>query len=103
MAEQVIVEFSQAVQSLNALQAAAYRLLDVANCQIMGGNGRIMCHLTPKEGCDLGGEALRSRFVDLVTDENVREGLATRVAPVRNLILSLAFGALAAEGKVAAE
>jgi hypothetical protein len=41
-------------------------------------------------------ESLRRRFLELVTDENVRENLSAKTEPVRNLILSLAFGSLAA-------
>jgi hypothetical protein len=32
-----------------------------------------------------------------VTDENVREALRAKTEPVRNLILSLSFGSLAAQ------
>jgi hypothetical protein len=47
----------------------------------------------------LDSETLRARFLDLVADENLRESIAARTEPVRNLILSLAFGSLAAEEK----
>ena len=33
------------------------------------------------------------RFLDLVTDENLRERIAVQTEPTRNLILALAFGA----------
>lgn len=97
MAETITLQFSEGVQSLDALQAAAYRFLDVASCQIIKGDEGIVCHLTAKDGSNLDREAMRSRFIDFVTDETVRERLAARVAPVRNLILSLAFGALATD------
>ena len=57
-----------------------------------------MCRLTPKKA--LAGEAdeaLRARFLDLVTDENLREKVAAETAGVRDVILALAFGALARE------
>jgi His-Xaa-Ser system protein HxsD len=96
MAEVITVEFGEGVHTLDALNAAAYRLIDVASCQIDRSGNKFLCHLTPKEGLKTDSKALRMRFLDYVTDESVRERLATKVEPVRNLILSLAFGALAA-------
>jgi His-Xaa-Ser system protein HxsD len=94
----VLVEFSAAVQSLEALQAAAYRLIGKATCQIDRTADRWVCKLTPVNGAkkisqDL--SALRIQFLDLVTDENLREKIALRTDGVRNVILSLAFGSLA--------
>jgi hypothetical protein len=37
------------------------------------------------------------RFLDLITDQNLREKVATETAGVRNVIVALAFGALARE------
>jgi hypothetical protein len=42
-------------------------------------------------------EAIRTRFLDLVTDENLREKIAAETAGVRDVIIALAFGALARE------
>jgi len=42
-------------------------------------------------------EAIRARFLDLVTDENLREKVAAETVGVRDVILALAFGALARE------
>jgi His-Xaa-Ser system protein HxsD len=95
----LVVEFGADVQSLGALQAAAYRLIGTATCQIDQVSSRFVCRLTPvnnsakKMSSD--SEALRSHFLDLVTDENLRERIATRTEGVRNVILSLAFGSLA--------
>jgi len=97
MGEAITVEFSEGVQSLDALHAAAYRMIDVATCRIERSTDKLLCHLAPKEGIKLDAAALRTRFIDNVTDEALRERLAQRVEPVRNLILSLAFGALAAQ------
>lgn len=96
MAGGITVEFDEAVQSLDALNAAAYRLLDAANCSIEKRDGKFVCRLTPKNPA-LDGEPIRVRFLDCVTDENLRQSLAARTEPVRNLILSLAFGALASK------
>jgi His-Xaa-Ser system protein HxsD len=96
MADEIVVEFDESVQSLDALNAAAYRLLDVANCAIERRDGNFVCRLTPKNSGDAG-DQIRMRFLDCVTDESLRERLAVKTEPVRNLILSLAFGALASK------
>ena len=90
----LVIDFDQGIQSLDALNAAAYRLIDVASCHIEPCAGEFICSLSPKDHLKADLEAVRLRFLDLVTDENVRERLAVKTEPVRNLILSLAFGAL---------
>ncbi len=97
MVDAITVEFQEAVQSLDALNAAAYRLLDAASCQIEKSDGNIVCRLTLKNSAKQDAESIRCRFLDCVTDENVRERLAAKTEPVRNLILSLAFGSLASQ------
>jgi His-Xaa-Ser system protein HxsD len=97
MMQAVRVEFDATVQSLDALQAAAYRLLDAASCQIEKTNGKFICNLTPKNPLAESVEPIKHRFLDCVTDENLRERLANKTEPLRNLILSLAFGALASK------
>jgi His-Xaa-Ser system protein HxsD len=98
-ATDLVVEFGAGVQSLGALQAAAYRLIGTATCQIDQVSDRFVCRLTPinnpikKMSSD--SEALKTQFLDLVTDENLRERIAARTEGVRNVILSLAFGSLA--------
>ncbi len=95
MAGDIVVDFDAATQSLVALNAAAYRLIGTATCHIDTDAGRYVCRLSPTNQSDP--ETLRSRYLNLVTDENVRENLRARTEPVRNLILSLAFGALASQ------
>ena len=90
---QVSVDFDAATQSLSALNAAAYRLVGAATCQIDKSGSRFVCHLTSTSPIEP--DILRSRFIELVTDENVRDGLHAKTEPVRNLILALAFGSLA--------
>lgn len=97
MADAISVEFDESVQSLDAVNAAAYRLIDAASCQIERTGGKLVCRLTPKAGLKVDSDTLRLRFLDCITDENVRERLASKTDPVRNVILSLAFGALAAQ------
>jgi hypothetical protein len=76
MVDAITVEFDEAVQSLDALNAAAYRLLDAASCQIEKSGGKFVCRLTPKNSAKQDGDSIRLRFIDCVTDENVRERLA---------------------------
>ena len=93
----IIVEFGSS-QSIGALREAAYRLIGEASCLIDTVDAQHVCRLTPKKA--LAGEAdeaLRARFLDLVTDENLREKVAAETAGVRDVILALAFGALARE------
>jgi His-Xaa-Ser system protein HxsD len=91
------VDFDAGTQSLSALRGAAYRLLGMAACQIEQTGTRYVCRLTPTAQID--SDAVRLRFLNLVTDENTRESLRARTEPVRNLILSLAFGSLAAQSE----
>src|SRR5436305_945318 len=94
MGRVIQIEFAEGIYSLSTLSAASYRLVDVASCQIEKMGDKFVCILTPKESGKVDEEALRLRFIDHVTDESVRERLAPKLEPVRNLILSLAFGAL---------
>jgi hypothetical protein len=62
------------------------------------GDVSLVCRLTPQtklRGGPVDMDALRLRFLDLVTDENLREAVASKSEPIRNLILALAFGSLA--------
>jgi His-Xaa-Ser system protein HxsD len=93
----VVVEFDCSVQSLSALQAATYRLIGSATCQIEKVGDRWHCHLDAQSAAPP--SDLRVRFLDLVADENMRERIAAKTEPVRNLILSLAFGTLATAEK----
>ena len=99
---EVLVEFTATSQSLGALREAAYRLIGEASCQIDSTDGVHRCRLHPAEGSRRSEAALRARFLDLVTDENLREKLAAQTEPTRNLILALAFGALAADADASA-
>jgi len=95
----VAVEFDSSTQTLGALESAAYRLIGTATCQIERKGDRFVCHLTPKISSGQreasNGGALRERFLDLVTDENLRLRIAEKTEGVRNVILALAFGSLA--------
>lgn len=92
----VEVEFDASTYSLDALNAAAYRLLGTASCQIQQLDQKYVCRLTLSSSV-VDVEPTRLRFLDLVTDESVRERLSEKTEPIRNLILSLAFGSLATD------
>lgn len=92
----VVVDFSASIQSLDALKEAAYRVIGQAACHIDESNGRYICHLSPSQSQLLGDE-LRSHFLNLVTDENLREKVNNETRGLRDVIVALAFGALAEE------
>lgn len=99
--QEILVEFDRATQSVGALQEAAYRLIELASCIVETAGDRFICRLLPKEGDakrSLGERDLRLRFIDLVTDENLREKVSTETVGIRNVIVALAFGALAERG-----
>ena len=66
----IIVEFGSS-QSIGALREAAYRLIGEASCLIDTVDARHVCRLTPKKALagEVDQEAIRARFLDLVTDE----------------------------------
>jgi His-Xaa-Ser system protein HxsD len=100
---EVTVDFDSGIQSLNALEAAAYRIIGTATCKIERGVDRFVCHLsarkTSSRGEQLDADSLKVKFLYLVTDENLRLRIAEKTEGVRNVILALAFGSLAASQK----
>jgi His-Xaa-Ser system protein HxsD len=100
---ELAVDFDSSIQSIGALEAAAYRLIGTATCRIERVNDRFVCHLTaethPSRRDQLHADSLKRQFLNLVTDENLRARLAEKTDGVRNVILALAFGSLAASQK----
>jgi His-Xaa-Ser system protein HxsD len=100
---EVAVDFDSSVQSLGALDAAVYRLIGTATCRIDLVGDRYVCRLAPTvnlhKGAALSADDLKERFLNLVTDENLRIRVAEKTEGVRNVILALAFGSLAATQK----
>lgn len=97
---EITVDFDSRIQSVDALEAAAYRLIGIATCQIDLVTERFVCRLTllfnnPKRE-NLSLDDLKVRFLNFVTDENLRRRVAEKTGGVRNVILALAFGSLAA-------
>lgn len=95
--DEILMEFSTQTQSLGALREAAYRMIGVASCQIDSTQEAYKCRLMPCKGVQLGKLEIQSRFIDFITDENLREKISTETARTRDLIMALAFGALAVE------
>ncbi|BBY71712.1 hypothetical protein MPRI_38990 [Mycobacterium paraintracellulare] len=92
----IVVDFSSSTQSLGALQEAAYRLIGQAACRIDEADGRYVCWLSPRvSGVD--DDQLRAHFLNLVTDENLREKVRRETDRLRDVIVALAFGSLAEE------
>ncbi len=100
---EVAVDFNSSVQTLAALDAAAYRLIGAATCRIDRVGDRYVCRLAPtpnpQRGAALSADDLKERFLNLVTDENLRARVAEKTEGVRHVILALAFGSLAATQK----
>ncbi|WP_067823478.1 His-Xaa-Ser system protein HxsD [Nocardia inohanensis] len=90
----LVVDFSRSVQSLDALREAAYRLIGQAACQIDEADGRYVCRLSPTQS-QLRDDELRTHFLNLVTDENLREKVGRETGRFRDVIVALAFGSLA--------
>jgi His-Xaa-Ser system protein HxsD len=100
---EVAVDFDSSVQSLGALDAAIYRLIGTATCRVDRVADRYVCRLAPssnpQKGAALSSDDLKERFLNLVADENLRTRVAEKTEGVRNVILALAFGSLAAAQK----
>jgi His-Xaa-Ser system protein HxsD len=100
---EVTVDFDSGIQSLSALEAAAYRIIGTATCKIEQAGNRLVCHLTARKtssrGEQLDADSLKVKFLYLVTDENLRLRIAEKTEGVRNVIVALAFGSLAASQK----
>jgi His-Xaa-Ser system protein HxsD len=92
---EVSLTFSREAQEEGPLRQAAYRMAGTAACQIDVVEGRWWCRLTapPKETPT--SDVLRDQFLAILNDENLREQIEVRTARLRDVIVALAFGALA--------
>jgi His-Xaa-Ser system protein HxsD len=95
--EDIVVAFATATHALEPLQAAAYRMIGRAACHIGKEGDQYVCRLSPLKVKGTPDRNLRTEFLDLVTDETLRAQIEAKTEGTRNLILALAFGALAAE------
>jgi His-Xaa-Ser system protein HxsD len=100
---EITVDFDSSIQSLSALEAAAYRIIGTATCKIDRVADRLVCHLAARSNLSRGEQldagSLKVKFLYLVTDENLRIRISEKTEGVRNVILALAFGSLAASQK----
>jgi His-Xaa-Ser system protein HxsD len=96
MGANIDVQLDCDVYSLDVINSAAYRLIPEASCTIEKQPGCFICRLALKDS-NGDAEAVRRHFMDLLTDESLRERLDKQTHQMRNLIVSLAFGALAAQ------
>jgi His-Xaa-Ser system protein HxsD len=100
---EVTVDFDSSIQSLSALEAAAYRIIGTATCKIERVADRLVCHVAARSNASrreqLDADSLKTKFLYLVTDENLRTRIAEKTEGVRNVILALAFGSLAVSQK----
>lgn len=95
---EILIEFDRTIQNIGPLREAAYRLIGLASCVLETAGDRYVCRVQPNENegaRTLGAQGVRQRFIDLVTDENLREKISVETHEIRNVILALAFGALA--------
>jgi His-Xaa-Ser system protein HxsD len=69
-------------------------LIGLAACQIDEADGRYLCRLSPSQP-HLTADELRTHFLNLVTDENLRETVSRETARLRDVIVALVFGSLA--------
>jgi His-Xaa-Ser system protein HxsD len=91
----VSLSFSVDGQAETALRAAAYRMAGLAICQVDLVDRRWVCSLSPTGSEEPGPEQLKKHFLSILNDENLRESIEIRVSPIRDVIVALAFGALA--------
>jgi His-Xaa-Ser system protein HxsD len=96
---EVCLTFSQEAQQEVPLRQAAYRIAGIAACHIDIVDGRWRCQLTAPVREAPTPEALRERFLAVLNDENLREKIEERTARLRDVIVALAFGALASGSK----
>lgn len=96
-----VLSFAREAQQEAPLRAAAYRMAGSASCEVDLMDGRWTCNLTTIGSETVTPELLKQRFLTVLNDENLREQIEQRTAPMRDIIVALAFGSLALSGKPA--
>ena len=76
------------------LRSAAYRSVAFASIQIDVRDGNWICDISSQGKEVVTSEELRRRFLALLNDENLRESIESRVMPLRDVVVALAFGSL---------
>ncbi|GBQ75117.1 hypothetical protein [Komagataeibacter xylinus] len=98
--DKISLIFKKQDQSIKALQEASYRMIGTASCQIISDDESYICLLSSDHHEALDKQYIENHFLNLVTDENLRAKIHQETEGTRNLILALAFGALAEESEL---
>jgi His-Xaa-Ser system protein HxsD len=93
--EGIVLSFATEGQDEAPLRAAAYRMVGSATCEVDMLEGKWVCKLSGFGPGIQSAENVKQQFIAILNDENLREQIESRVAPMRNVIVALAFGALA--------
>lgn len=88
------ISFDRRVVRLDAVKKAAYRLSETATVQIRIDGEAIHCSVSAAPGSAGLPEQLVHQFQSTVLDEDLREQIAERTAPLRTAILAMAFAPL---------
>lgn len=88
----VLLEYEEKSYSVEAIQKAAYRLINLITVDINSSGDVILCTISKNIATD--DESFREsieEFKKEVLDQQLRQKLKTETESVRNLILSLVF------------
>ena len=91
---EVSLTFSQTGQGELPLRSAAYRSVAFAAIQIDIQDGNWVCDIRAHGKEVIQADELRRRFLAILNDENLRESIESRVMPLRDVVVALAFGSL---------
>jgi len=93
------VEFDRKTYTLFSLQSSLYRMIGVCVGKIRETDKLYICDLSIIDK-NISNDEAEIMFLEYVSDESLRERLNIQTEPLRNVILSLAFGAMAVEKNV---
>ena len=93
------VEFDRKTYTLFSLQSSLYRMIGVCVGKIRETDKLYICDLSIIDK-NISNDEAETMFLEYVSDESLRERLNIQTEPLRNVILSLAFGAMAVEKNV---
>lgn len=92
MSNEALLDFDERVYSVEAVQKAAYRLMNSIVVDISIKNGKILCKVNPSIGIDpVGLEKSLQEFKKEVLDQHLRLKIKSETEQVRNLIIGIAF------------
>ncbi len=86
------LELESKVCSIDSVQKAAYRLINLITLDVQTSADKIICTLNSNQGIsDVSFERAIEEFKKNILDEELRSKIKAETEPVRNLILGLAF------------